>query len=143
MRLLWEEEFSLVQLPLVARRLNTELEKITPFCLWLSGELGAGKTALVRALLYDMGLSSRESVTSPTFTLLNEYEIGPHWYAHMDLYRMGALGSFEAEYREFRGFFIEWPPEAISSIGLAATHCVELALVSGKEESRKIRVLGC
>ena len=53
----------------------------------LSGELGSGKTTLVRGLAQGMGFSGEE-VASPSFTLVNEYD-GPLPLFHIDLYRLG------------------------------------------------------
>ena len=51
------------------------------------GELGAGKTAFVRGMARGMGLSCR--VSSPTFTIVNEY-IGERELIHFDMYRLGS-----------------------------------------------------
>jgi tRNA threonylcarbamoyladenosine biosynthesis protein TsaE len=56
--------------------------------LILSGGLGAGKTFLVRALCRALGLPESIPVTSPTFTLVQEYDTKPP-IAHADLYRLG------------------------------------------------------
>ena len=53
----------------------------------LTGELGAGKTVLARALLRGAGLDASIAVTSPTFTLMNRYP-GPVPLYHVDLYRL-------------------------------------------------------
>jgi tRNA threonylcarbamoyladenosine biosynthesis protein TsaE len=53
----------------------------------LSGALGVGKTFLVRALCRALGLPSNVRVTSPTFTLVNEYATKPR-LMHADLYRL-------------------------------------------------------
>ena len=53
----------------------------------LDGQLGAGKTTLVQQLGQALGL--RETVSSPTFVLMNEYLSGPFPIAHVDLYRLG------------------------------------------------------
>ena len=51
------------------------------------GELGSGKTAFVRGMARGMGLTCR--VSSPTFTIVNEYE-GPRELIHFDMYRLGS-----------------------------------------------------
>ena len=58
-----------------------------PAVLCLYGELGAGKTALVRGLAEGMGLDC--SVSSPTFTIVNEY-LGERELIHFDMYRLGS-----------------------------------------------------
>ena len=52
-----------------------------------TGDLGAGKTAFVRGMAQGLGISQR--VTSPTFTIVNEYEGGRLPLFHFDLYRLG------------------------------------------------------
>ena len=51
------------------------------------GELGAGKTAFVRGMARGMGISCR--VSSPTFTIVNEY-VGARTLIHFDMYRLGS-----------------------------------------------------
>ena len=77
----------------------------------LSGELGSGKTTLVRGLAKGMGLSGDE-VASPSFTLVNEYR-GSLPLFHIDLYRLGnerelhEIG-YEEYFSEAGVVVIEW-----------------------------------
>lgn len=60
----------------------------------LRGELGCGKTLFTRGIARGMGVSPRVPVTSPTFTIINEYEGRLHLY-HLDLYRLASLEDLE------------------------------------------------
>ncbi len=76
----------------------------------LYGDLGAGKTALVRGLASGMGLEAR--VTSPTFTIVNEY-LGDTPLFHFDMYRLGGSGElFDIGWEDYlkRGgvIAVEW-----------------------------------
>jgi len=78
--------------------------------LALYGDLGSGKTALVRGLAAGMGLKAR--VTSPTFTIVNEYQ-GEIPLFHFDMYRLsGSEELFEIGWEDYlsRGgvLVVEW-----------------------------------
>lgn len=81
-------------------------------CVFLSGELGAGKTTLAAALLAACGV--RESVRSPTYALIEVYPLDAHQGVHLDLYRL--QDASELEQLGLRDYLhdgslllIEWP----------------------------------
>jgi len=77
--------------------------------IFLHGDLGAGKTTLVRGLLHALGHPGR--VPSPTYTLVEPYEVGPLSLKHLDLYRIADPGELAyLGVRELTGtVLIEWP----------------------------------
>ena len=74
---------------LLGERLGRLLE---PGCfVALTGELGSGKTQFVRGVATGLGIDGSVPITSPTFTLINEYRQGRLKLYHFDLYRLGGV----------------------------------------------------
>ncbi len=90
--------------------------------LGLSGDLGAGKTTLVRALLRALGVTG--SVKSPTFALLEPYVVSSLNFYHFDFYRFEDPSEFDAAgFRELFGpgavAAVEWPERAAGRLPTA------------------------
>tara|TARA_B100000900_G_scaffold68048_1_gene53286 strand:+ start:1029 stop:1448 length:420 start_codon:yes stop_codon:yes gene_type:complete len=76
------------------------------------GEIGAGKTTLIKNIFKQMGI--KDNVTSPTFSIVNEYHINQEIICHFDLYRIKSVEElnvigFESYLDDQKICFIEWP----------------------------------
>jgi tRNA threonylcarbamoyladenosine biosynthesis protein TsaE len=105
----------------------------------LKGELGTGKTALVRAFLHGLGHPGR--VRSPTYTLMEPYFLGGKQVLHLDLYRLGDPG--ELEFLGFRDLldekhivFVEWPERAGDLLPMADLE----VLLAYEGDGRRVRI---
>ena len=104
----------------------------------LRGELGAGKTTFVRAMLRGLGYAGR--VPSPTYTLLEEYSLGGLRFVHLDLYRLGDEAELEAlGVRDWLGraggwTFVEWP-ERSPKLATLADLLIALEIADGHTRS--------
>ena len=101
-----------------------------------SGDLGAGKTAFVRGMAQGLGITQR--VTSPTFTIVNEYEGGRLPLFHFDMYRLhSAEELFDIGWEDFlsRGGIcaVEWS-ENIQEALEPGTVYVEIRRGQGEQE---------
>jgi tRNA threonylcarbamoyladenosine biosynthesis protein TsaE len=95
----------------LAKRLAAALPADTAgWMILLQGELGAGKSTLARALLHALGFDG--TVPSPTYTLVEPYEIDGRTVYHIDLYRIAGEGELPylgwADLRQGL-MLIEWP----------------------------------
>jgi tRNA threonylcarbamoyladenosine biosynthesis protein TsaE len=106
----------------------------------LRGELGAGKTTLVRGAARALGVT--QHVTSPTFTIAQRYA-GRVPVAHLDAYRLGAADDEELglalEAAQDAVAFIEWPDALAEAFRDAA---VEVTLAHGGGDTRLLTLSG-
>jgi len=95
-------KYNLSQLDNISKKILLKLSKTD--CIFLSGELGSGKTTFTRSLIHQLQEKNKvhkTEVLSPTFNLLHEYEIKSLKVMHYDLYRLKKnkeieqLGIFE------------------------------------------------
>ena len=88
---------------------NIESEKFPGMVICLNGELGSGKTVFVKGFASSLGIT--ETITSPTFTLIKEYNSGEMPLYHMDVYRIeesdGTIG-FSDYFNSDAVSIIEW-----------------------------------
>jgi tRNA threonylcarbamoyladenosine biosynthesis protein TsaE len=106
----------------------------------LSGELGAGKTQLVKGLARGLGVTAR--VHSPTFTLVNEYTGGRLRLFHLDLYRLETRGQILSagldEFLQPDGVaVVEWAVR-IADCGLRIADCKNVKIEIAGETERRI-----
>ena len=105
------------------------------------GDLGAGKTAFTRGLA--RGLGAKEQVTSPTYTIVNEYLSGRMPLFHFDMYRLRSSDDlFDIGWDDYldRGGVcaVEWSENVDDAMEDAITVCIHKL----GEESRRITIAG-
>jgi tRNA threonylcarbamoyladenosine biosynthesis protein TsaE len=116
-----------------------------PRLVILRGDLGAGKTTLVKGIAAALGAADPEEVTSPTFTLVHEYEGPKVKVYHLDLYRLeterelATLGLDELVAEPNALLLVEWG-EKFPSVLDRATGEVAIENLGGDERLLIIRV---
>jgi len=113
-----------------------------PKLVLLRGDLGAGKTTLVKGIAEGFQAASREEVTSPTFTLVHEYRGPKASLFHIDLYRVDTQRELETLalddlMSENNVLLIEWGEKFERFV---RERDVEIALVRVGENERRVRV---
>jgi tRNA threonylcarbamoyladenosine biosynthesis protein TsaE len=105
------------------------------------GELGAGKTTLVRGAARALGVT--DAVTSPSFSIGHRYRARELTVSHLDLYRLDGLDGEDPELlADYLGAgriaFVEWPPDAERELEGAR---IEVSLEHAGEDRRRIEVI--
>ena len=114
----------------------------TPLVICLIGDLGSGKTVFVQGLARGLDVSTDYAVTSPSFTLINEYP-GRFKLFHVDLYRLGTqadlddLGLMEILHGEGIAA-VEW---ADKLAGGAVADRLEIRFEFGDDDHRRLHVV--
>lgn len=122
---------------------SQQLQAVLPehALIFLQGQLGAGKTTFVRGLLRAAGY--QEAVRSPTFTIVEEYQIAQRFYAHLDLYRLSNAEELEwlgiRDYLEQGLVLIEW---AEHGAGVLPAADLTIEIKVNDDFSRDIHLFG-
>ncbi len=109
--------------------------------VYLSGDLGAGKTTFARGFLRERGV--RGIVRSPTYTLVEAYPLGPTTFLHLDLYRLSEPSELEnLGLRDWMAagyvWLIEWPERGAGRLPLPDVR----VRLSAEETQHVIEVAG-
>ena len=111
------------------------------FIVFLVGDLGTGKTTLVKEIIHALG--SNDQVKSPTFTIIEPYELTLETIYHMDLYRINDSSELESigleEYLNEPNaiIFIEWPE---NSFGYLKKFNMKISLQHLSKNERKCSI---
>jgi len=124
----------------LGRRLAAEL--CPPKLVVLRGELGAGKTTLIKGIAEGFHAASQENVTSPTFTLIHEYRGPGVSVYHVDLYRVDTQRELDTLgvddlFGENSVVLIEWGEKFASFL---RERDVEITIERLGENDRKVRI---
>jgi tRNA threonylcarbamoyladenosine biosynthesis protein TsaE len=118
---------------------NFLLKNVNHDIILISGEVGTGKTTLIKEYCKLIGVE--EIVNSPTYTLINEYQNKKGKIVHMDLYRVkdineiNELGLFE--YLENNIVIIEWPEIILKMIDIKYS-MINITFINEKERKLSI-----
>ena len=118
---------------------NFVLKNVNHDIILITGEVGTGKTTLIKEYCKLIGVE--ETVNSPTYTLINEYQNKRGKIVHMDLYRVkdineiNELGLFE--YLENNIVIIEWPEIILKMIDIKYS-MINITFINEKERKLSI-----
>ncbi len=132
-----EHTFTIQDLPKVAEKvlLNTS-NKILLFY----GNMGVGKTTMIKEIAKSLGVT--DTISSPTFSIVNEYEINNDKIFHFDFYRIKNEEEvldigIEEYFYSGHWIFIEWPEKIKNLLPIENT---KINLIKNKNETRTINM---
>ncbi|MEN0052941.1 MAG: tRNA (adenosine(37)-N6)-threonylcarbamoyltransferase complex ATPase subunit type 1 TsaE [Mucilaginibacter sp.] len=126
---------SLAELPAAAEAIIAHASNNRIFLFY--GDMGAGKTTLIKSLCSALGTS--DTVTSPTFAIVNEYQMVNDKIYHFDFYRLkNQTEALDMGYEEYfyagAWCFIEWPEKIPDLLPLNYTRVSIAALADGSRQ---------
>tara|TARA_S200000501_G_scaffold24187_1_gene20930 strand:- start:8231 stop:8641 length:411 start_codon:yes stop_codon:yes gene_type:complete len=135
---MYKFKFTLDEIEDVTKSLIDKINGVN--IILLKGELGVGKTTLIKSILKKLGV--KENITSPTFSIVNQYFASNRSINHFDLYRIKSQKELDVvgfeEYLDNEGVnFIEWPEIAMSKISYSY---IEIYIKFIDEKSREITI---
>ncbi len=138
-----DKTYGLPELSSIARELAGFFDGMKVMCF--EGDLGAGKTTLIKALCQTLGV--QDTVSSPTFSLVNEYlaigKTGRSTIYHIDLYRLkdedeAVAAGIEEHFYSGSICLVEWPQRAP---GIIPVNAIRVILTTADDSQRHIKVL--
>ncbi|GAA4282062.1 tRNA (adenosine(37)-N6)-threonylcarbamoyltransferase complex ATPase subunit type 1 TsaE [Gaetbulibacter aestuarii] len=133
-----DKSFELFEIKAVAEEI---IKNLSSKVVLFYGDMGSGKTTLIKALVSALG--SEDEVSSPTFSIVNEYAISKGKIFHFDLYRIadeeevfnfGIEDYFESD----AWIFVEWP-QILESFIPEPFHSIELKTNSASGRTLKLK----
>lgn len=131
------KSFNISEINLVAKQI---IESVNSKIILFHGEMGVGKTTLISEIIKELGYS--KDVSSPTFSIVNEYEIKDGLVYHFDFFRLNdETEAFDIGFEDYlfsgNWCFIEWPDKIAN---LLPENVNEIFLELDKELNRNIKL---
>ncbi len=131
------KSFDISDINLVAKQI---LKSVNSKIILFHGEMGIGKTTLISAIVKELGY--KNDVSSPTFSIVNEYEVTDGLVYHFDFFRVNDESeAFDIGFEDYlysgNWCFIEWPDKVEN---LLPENVNEIHLKKGKDLKRNIKL---
>lgn len=135
------EKFELSEINDVAKRVISYIKR--PALIFVSGEMGAGKTTLIREICDTFGI---KLVSSPTYAICNSYDQNGIRIKHLDLYRLEteeqveSAGVIDLISGDDDYCFVEWPERAelINAVPSKSEYFIKMSVSQNSERSMRL-----